>query len=203
MNALVPVNPALAMANDIPDALRRVFGYRGYGDEAIRQYLAAKARRVRMGIFSPTRVVVIERMSLGLLPREWAEEKRSERRPRPIFRLKEVARAAPSREKPPQARPEHMTRGIRAALRIMGEERAREIAGAYGLTLAQIREPCRIMEVVWARHEIMSRLRIELHLSLPDIATVLRLKDHTTILHGIRKHVERLAVLQAEAEEAE
>lgn len=42
-----------------------------------------------------------------------------------------------------------------------------------------------------ARHEVMWRLRQMGH-SYPAIARVFGLKDHTTILNGVRRHEERM-----------
>ena len=56
-------------------------------------------------------------------------------------------------------------------------------AEAHGLTLAQIRSSSRARPVAWARFEAMFRLR-EIGLSYPQIAPLLCLKDHTTVIHG-------------------
>lgn len=46
--------------------------------------------------------------------------------------------------------------------------------------------------IVAARHEACWRLKNETSMSLPQIGRLLG-RDHTTVLHGVRKHAERVA----------
>ena len=50
----------------------------------------------------------------------------------------------------------------------------------------------RNQDLVLARHEIMWRAREETLLSLPQIGRGIGGRDHTTVLHGVRRHQERI-----------
>lgn len=69
----------------------------------------------------------------------------------------------------------------------------KEVCVKHGMTFAEIRGHCRARDIVAARHEVCYRLATETPLSLPAIGRRLGGKDHTTVLHGIRKHRERMA----------
>ena len=60
-------------------------------------------------------------------------------------------------------------------------------ATKVGLTAADLIGRSRIKRIVKARHWAMWRCRHELGMSLQDIANVFNRKDHTTVLHAIRK----------------
>lgn len=66
-----------------------------------------------------------------------------------------------------------------------------EVAQKHRLTLDQLRGQRRSPEYVLARHEVCYRLYTETGMSLPAIGSKLGGRDHTTILHGIRKHCQR------------
>lgn len=67
-----------------------------------------------------------------------------------------------------------------------------EVADAHDVLIADLLSPRRAVRLVHARHEAMWRLRNETTMSLPMIGKRLGGRDHTTVLHGIRKHEERL-----------
>lgn len=67
-----------------------------------------------------------------------------------------------------------------------------EVAFAHDVQVRDMLGPWREKKIVRARHEAMSRLRHETDMSLPAIARILNRADHTTVMHGIRKHQERL-----------
>lgn len=67
----------------------------------------------------------------------------------------------------------------------------RETAALRGISLEQIMGRSRYREVTAARFEIYHRLSVELGYSLPMIGKTLG-RDHTGVLHGIRKHQREL-----------
>jgi len=56
-----------------------------------------------------------------------------------------------------------------------------------GLTAADLIGARRIKRIVRARHRAMWRCRHELGMGLQEIANAFNRKDHTTVLHAIRK----------------
>ncbi len=77
-----------------------------------------------------------------------------------------------------------------------------EVAEKHGITPEHIMGRSHRPYIVLARHEVMYRARRETQLSLPDIGRRLGGRDHTTVIHGIRQHVRRMAVkAREEAEE--
>ena len=79
------------------------------------------------------------------------------------------------------------------------DEIIREVAKAYGLGPRTLRSRNRKRKFAWPRQEAYWRLRQELvpgsnrQRSLPEIASLFG-RDHTTILHGIKKHQERMGL---------
>lgn len=67
-----------------------------------------------------------------------------------------------------------------------------EVADQTGFTAQQIVGPQRHVDLVAARHYLMWRLRRETTWSLPEIGRFLGGRDHTTVLHGVRKWDQRL-----------
>lgn len=68
------------------------------------------------------------------------------------------------------------------------------VAVKHGVRLEDLRSPARIKRFVLARHEAMWEIRRQRPaLSLPHIGRLFGGRDHTTILHGIRAHQNRLA----------
>lgn len=66
----------------------------------------------------------------------------------------------------------------------------RNVAGIYGYTFEDIAKKKKQYELVVARHHCYSALN-DLGLSLSAIGRLLD-RDHTTVLHGIKQHRERL-----------
>lgn len=68
---------------------------------------------------------------------------------------------------------------------------AAEICSKHDVTLAQLQSPIRMKHIVRARWELMYRANREIGATLPRIGHFLN-RDHTTVLHGIRRHVAHL-----------
>lgn len=67
----------------------------------------------------------------------------------------------------------------------------RETTRKHNVSIEDICSKRRSYSIVLARHEACYRLRDETTLSYPQIGTVLGDRDHTTVMHGVRKHAER------------
>ncbi len=63
-----------------------------------------------------------------------------------------------------------------------------EVAERHGVTVKDIKGPCRFTFVALARREAYYRLHAETDLSLAQIGAMLA-KDHTSVGHGIRKYL--------------
>lgn len=70
---------------------------------------------------------------------------------------------------------------------------AKAVAKARGVSFAEMIGERRSAYLVRTRQEAMWLLKEKCGLSLPQIGRILGGRDHTTILHGIRRHVRRLA----------
>ena len=68
-----------------------------------------------------------------------------------------------------------------------------EVCQKYGLRYDWIVSSRRARHIAWPRQEIMWRAANETAASLPMIGRMLGGRDHTTILHGIKRHQERTA----------
>lgn len=68
----------------------------------------------------------------------------------------------------------------------------REISEYHGLTREALVGNCRTQRFVRARQHLFWRLRNETGWSTPRIGQFAGGKDHTTVLHGVRRHQERL-----------
>jgi chromosomal replication initiation ATPase DnaA len=78
----------------------------------------------------------------------------------------------------------------------------RQVALRHGITVEDLRGPCRARRVAWPRQELMWRARRETRLSLPQIGERLGGRDHTTVIHGVRAHQARLDRLRDLAQRA-
>lgn len=67
-----------------------------------------------------------------------------------------------------------------------------EVCLAHGVTYLELCSIRRAVRIVAARQEAAYRLHHETTMSLPQIGFKLGGKDHTTILHGIRRHTAKL-----------
>lgn len=74
-----------------------------------------------------------------------------------------------------------------------GRKLAEAIAVKHAISFADMIGERRAVHLVRARHEAMWCLKQHTKLSLPQIARILGKRDHTTILHGIKRHAERMA----------
>lgn len=76
----------------------------------------------------------------------------------------------------------------------------REVAVEHGLTIAALTGPNRQTHITKPRHQAYYRAFTECpHLSYPEIARRIGGRDHTTILHGVRAHCERIGQPYKEA----
>lgn len=71
-----------------------------------------------------------------------------------------------------------------------------DVAGAYGLTAVDLTGDRKVRHFIAPRHEAFWRVRNETGFSFPQIGKFFGGRDHTSIMHGVRKHE---ALLRAEA----
>jgi hypothetical protein len=69
---------------------------------------------------------------------------------------------------------------------------AYEVASKHGLTLPELFARRRWQNIVIARQELFYRLSKETSMSLPAMGRMCGGYDHTTALHSIRKHEQRM-----------
>jgi len=69
----------------------------------------------------------------------------------------------------------------------------REVCLSHRIRRNELLSARRDAALVRARHEACWRMKNETSLSYPQIGRLLGGRDHTTILHGVRKHAERMA----------
>lgn len=67
------------------------------------------------------------------------------------------------------------------------------VAARYGLTLEDMRSRRNRRALSIPRHEAMSLIRAEGRYSFPQIGGYFGGRHHTTIMHGVRAHEDRLA----------
>lgn len=79
---------------------------------------------------------------------------------------------------------------------------ARDVCKKHSITLSTLKSDRRDGEIVPIRHEFMYRASTEVAASLTRIGKFVR-RDHTTVLHGIRKHAKKIAKLANRVEAAE
>lgn len=68
-----------------------------------------------------------------------------------------------------------------------------QVAQKHRLKVEDLTGPSRLRKIILARQEAMWELRQRTRLSSPQIAAKLGRKDHTTALHGVRRHEARIA----------
>ena len=77
--------------------------------------------------------------------------------------------------------------------RITGASVLAEVAKRHGMTSSDLMSLTRKREVSWPRQEAMYEIFVRCpHLSYPAIGRMLGGMDHTTVLHGVRVHCERI-----------
>jgi chromosomal replication initiator protein len=64
----------------------------------------------------------------------------------------------------------------------------RETATKHNVSTEHLIGHCRRTGVAWARFEIMWRARLELGMSYQLIGRILGGRDHTTIMHGVKRY---------------
>lgn len=67
-----------------------------------------------------------------------------------------------------------------------------EVAVKYGTTVAAIRSRSRLRIHTVPRQECYVRLLDETPMSYPQVARVMRRKDHTTVIYGERVHRQKI-----------
>lgn len=67
-----------------------------------------------------------------------------------------------------------------------------EVSKKHGITVNELIGQQRSSQIVAARHESMWRMKTETTMSLPEIGRRLGNRDHTTVLHGVRKYAAKL-----------
>lgn len=68
----------------------------------------------------------------------------------------------------------------------------RHVARKHGLTVDEMCSGRRFRKIARAKQEAMWELRQKTSLSYPGIARRLNLLDHTSVMHGEKRHAERL-----------
>lgn len=74
---------------------------------------------------------------------------------------------------------------------------AKGICAKYRVPFEEVTSESRHAHLVKIRQEIWYRIRVDIGMSYPEIGKRFN-KDHSTILHGVRKHAERLSLELAE-----
>jgi hypothetical protein len=92
--------------------------------------------------------------------------------------------------KPKAAGTQHLSKNSQGGIwnTIAAEMIIHETAFAYGITPSQIKGYGRSKNVVEARFECFHRLSSDLGYSLPMIGKTVGGRDHSGVLHGIRRH---------------
>lgn len=73
----------------------------------------------------------------------------------------------------------------------LGHQIAQAVARAHKLTMKDLTGGRRSRNIAWARQEAMWHIKEHTKLSLPQIGRMFN-RDHTTVLHALRVHKERM-----------
>jgi len=84
----------------------------------------------------------------------------------------------------------------RIPLRVSMKTVVAEISEMYGVTVADLHGPSRTRAISMARQHAMFVMADQPHLSLPMIGKFFD-RDHTTVLHGVRRHKARMEAEQS------
>lgn len=84
-------------------------------------------------------------------------------------------------------------------LRVTSKDVIADVANRHRISVEDLLGAFGNHKMAPIRHEAMWEVRRRTKLSLPQIAGKFRLKDHTTVLYGIRRHEARLAAQKAAA----
>lgn len=76
--------------------------------------------------------------------------------------------------------------------RAAAEQIIAEVAAKHLVSIAQVKGQSRLREVIGARFEVFYRMSTELGYSLPMVGKAVGGRDHSGVLHGIRKHKARM-----------
>ena len=99
------------------------------------------------------------------------------------------------REQAKKPTKKQVAKSKRDRIRIEKNTKARDIIAQvclkHEITRRDFMSDERWPHLVKARHEAFYLARSELKMSYPNIAKIMGKKDHTTILHGVKKHAER------------
>ena len=71
-----------------------------------------------------------------------------------------------------------------------------EVARKHRVFVAELLSRQKSNPLVAARHEAMYRMKTETAMSMPAIGRRMGGRDHTTVLHGVRRHKERMEAAQ-------
>jgi len=71
-------------------------------------------------------------------------------------------------------------------------EIAAMVAERYGLTMDDLKSPSQERRISWPRQEAMALIRKNTRQSYPQIGRFLGGRDHTTVMHGVRRHAKRM-----------
>lgn len=127
----------------------------------------------------------------------------------PTPRVRVVSRAAVGLPVEPEAAPERVRRpheyifvhdaNMRVPRRVWNvvsaEQILAEVSEKHRISVKQIKGPTRLREVIAARFEAYWRLHDELGYSLCMIGEAVGGKDHSGVLHGLRKHQAKLEAI--------
>lgn len=87
---------------------------------------------------------------------------------------------------------------VRPTQRVFARDIMAGVATKHGLKVMDLTGPSRTKIFVAARHEAMWSIRKNTPLSFPQIGRMFGGRDHTTAIHGVKRHEERLALGLAE-----
>lgn len=77
-------------------------------------------------------------------------------------------------------------------MRVNGRDLMRDVAKKHGIATSALVSGNKARAYAWPRQEAMYELFTQCpHLSLPAIASIVGVSDHTTVRHGIAAHAER------------
>ena len=76
-------------------------------------------------------------------------------------------------------------------IRLKMRQVVKKMAEKHNMSVETLMSATRIMSIVRARQEAMYHIKMETGCSFLELARFFR-KDHTTIMHGIERHLERI-----------
>lgn len=82
-------------------------------------------------------------------------------------------------------------------IRVRFSEILATVAARHGVSPSELVGPSSKRRYAWPRQEVMAIAYRETPLSYPEIGRRLGGRDHSTVIHGVRKHEKRMAEAQA------